>query len=294
MTQAFNLSQLANNVNTTGQLNAAAGLYNQLPVANGGTGVATVASGNILVGAGTAAMTALAGTNVNDVVTWNGTAWVSTVSGGGPAPILRVYTSPSPWIKPASLKGVKVTVVGGGGGGLGISNGTVGLISSGGGGATGITVIAAPSIPGPVTVTVGTGGAGGAGTVTTPSTVGNPGGTGNTSSFGTLITATGGTGVPGPIQTLSPGAGGAITPSPTILGMDGVPGRQILISPGTPLVSIYNVGGSSGFGFGFGSQKSPINTSSTIGYGAGGASGNVPQTAGLNGSNGIVIVEEFY
>ena len=61
MTQAFNLSQLANNVNTSGLLNAAAGLYNQTPVANGGTGVATVASGNILVGAGTAAMTALAG-----------------------------------------------------------------------------------------------------------------------------------------------------------------------------------------------------------------------------------------
>lgn len=57
MTQAFNLSQLANNVNSSGLLNAAAGLYNSTPVPNGGTGVATVATGSILVGAGTAAMT---------------------------------------------------------------------------------------------------------------------------------------------------------------------------------------------------------------------------------------------
>jgi len=47
MTQAFNLSQLANGVNTAGQLNAATFLYNQVPVANGGTGSSTVATAKV-------------------------------------------------------------------------------------------------------------------------------------------------------------------------------------------------------------------------------------------------------
>lgn len=55
MTQAFNLSQLANGVNTSGQLNAASYLYNQVPVANGGTGLSTLTAGYIPYGAGTSA-----------------------------------------------------------------------------------------------------------------------------------------------------------------------------------------------------------------------------------------------
>jgi hypothetical protein len=38
MTQAFNLAQLANNVDTSGHLNAAIGLTNTVPITNGGTG----------------------------------------------------------------------------------------------------------------------------------------------------------------------------------------------------------------------------------------------------------------
>lgn len=41
MTQAYNLSQLANNLNSSGQLDAADGLVNAVPVANGGTGATT-------------------------------------------------------------------------------------------------------------------------------------------------------------------------------------------------------------------------------------------------------------
>jgi hypothetical protein len=44
MTQAFNLSQLANNLNTAGQLDASDGLVNAVPVANGGTGASSVAA----------------------------------------------------------------------------------------------------------------------------------------------------------------------------------------------------------------------------------------------------------
>lgn len=44
MTQAYNLSQLANNLNSTGQLDATDGLVNAVPVANGGTGASTDAA----------------------------------------------------------------------------------------------------------------------------------------------------------------------------------------------------------------------------------------------------------
>ena len=43
MTQAYNLSQLANNLNTAGQLDATDGLVNAVPVANGGSGASTAA-----------------------------------------------------------------------------------------------------------------------------------------------------------------------------------------------------------------------------------------------------------
>lgn len=49
MTQAYNLSQLANNLNSSGQLDATDGLVNAVPVANGGTGAssATAARSNL-------------------------------------------------------------------------------------------------------------------------------------------------------------------------------------------------------------------------------------------------------
>lgn len=43
MTQAYNLSQLANNLNTSGQLDAQDGLVNAVPVGNGGTGASNTA-----------------------------------------------------------------------------------------------------------------------------------------------------------------------------------------------------------------------------------------------------------
>jgi hypothetical protein len=44
MTQAYNLSQLANNLNTSGQLDAQDGLVNAVPVGNGGTGASNTTS----------------------------------------------------------------------------------------------------------------------------------------------------------------------------------------------------------------------------------------------------------
>lgn len=68
MTQAFNLALLANNVNSSGQLNADTGLYNAVNVANGGTNLSgTPTNGQLLIGNGTGytLATLTAGTNMS-------------------------------------------------------------------------------------------------------------------------------------------------------------------------------------------------------------------------------------
>ena len=279
MTQAFNLSQLANNVNTSGLLNAAAGLYNQTPVANGGTGRSSVTSGNLLLGAGTSAMTELTGGTVGNVLSWNGSAWVSGAASGGALQTYDVATTPGTWTKPATLKGVRVTVVGGGGGG-----GTVGpsAIAGGGGGGGGggaaIRLYPAPSIPGPQPYTVG--------------------GAGATTSFGstvTVISATGGaTGGSTTSTGVSGGAGGI--GSSGLANMAGGGG-----SSGSPQNG--GSGGSSIFGGGANGVWWPGGVGSAPGqagraYGGGGSGGgkSTPNTTapGGAGAAGVVIIEEFY
>jgi hypothetical protein len=47
MTQSFNLSQLANNLDSSGRLDASDGLVNAVPIANGGTGATTATNAKI-------------------------------------------------------------------------------------------------------------------------------------------------------------------------------------------------------------------------------------------------------
>ena len=65
MTQAFNLSQVANNANSSGQINASVGLYNAVPVANGGTGAITATNAKI----GLAVITSATGSEILPVGT---------------------------------------------------------------------------------------------------------------------------------------------------------------------------------------------------------------------------------
>ena len=77
MTQSYNLSQLANNLNTAGQLDATDGLVGAVPAANGGTGQATYTIGDILYASGATALAKL-----SDIATGN-----VLISGGvGSAP----------------------------------------------------------------------------------------------------------------------------------------------------------------------------------------------------------------
>jgi hypothetical protein len=83
MTQAFNLSQLANNLNTAGQLDATDGLTGAVPVANGGTGQTTYSNGQLLIGNGSGLTKAniTAGSGIS-VTNGSGTITIAT-SGGG-------------------------------------------------------------------------------------------------------------------------------------------------------------------------------------------------------------------
>lgn len=83
MTQAFNLSQLANNLNTSGQLDATDGLTGSVPVANGGTGQTTLTSNAVLLGNGTGAVQAVAPSTSGNLLVSNGTTWVSQAPSGG-------------------------------------------------------------------------------------------------------------------------------------------------------------------------------------------------------------------
>jgi hypothetical protein len=86
MTQAFNLSQLANNLNTSGQLDATDGLTGVVPDANlptisaskGGTGQTSLTANNVLLGNGTSAVQFVAPSTNGNVLTSNGTTWVSS------------------------------------------------------------------------------------------------------------------------------------------------------------------------------------------------------------------------
>jgi len=154
----------------------------------GTTVTATAAELNILDGiTGKATQAeAEAGTNDTTLMTPLKTAQAisaQAASGGVTAASAQAFTAPGTWTKPASVKFVKVTVVAAGGGQT-TSAGPAGSAPSGAGGGA-IKYVPGPSMPGPVSITVG---------------AGVLGGTGGSSSFGPHASATGGT-------TSTPGAG---------------------------------------------------------------------------------------
>jgi hypothetical protein len=69
MTQSYNLSQLANNLNSSGQLLAASGLNGAVPVANGGTGATTAANARINLDVAQAVYAVPSG----GIIMWSGT-----------------------------------------------------------------------------------------------------------------------------------------------------------------------------------------------------------------------------
>ena len=87
MSNAFNLSQLANNVNTSGQVSLTAAVTGTLPIANGGTNsTATPTAGGAAYGTGTALAITAAGTTGQALVSAGASApafGVLPIAGGG-------------------------------------------------------------------------------------------------------------------------------------------------------------------------------------------------------------------
>jgi len=200
-----------------------------LPVANGGTGAATLTSNNVLLGAGTSAVTFVAPGSSGNVLTSNGSTWASQAISAGGDYAMQAYVSPATWSKPATIKAVKVTVIGGGGGSAGNPNTNQG---GGGGAGTAIEYIPAASIPGPVSVTVGAGGNGAAG---------------GTSSYGAFCSATGGgAGAPASVGgARGAGSGGTVNMGGEA-GGSSTGGSTFMAAPVTDQVNGIIYGGGSG------------------------------------------------
>ena len=238
-------------------VDAATNITGTLPVANGGTGASTLTSNNVLLGAGTSAVTFVAPGSSGNVLTSNGSTWTSAAASAGGFSQMTVFTSPGTFTTPATTTQIKVTVVGGGGNAA-TTVGPTGRLGSGGGGG-GAAIYVGPvtaSTPYPVTV----------------------GGAAGTSSFGALASATGGTNGTTPPTGSGPGGPGGAGSAGTLplRGSSGEPGGRA-------------TGGSSLLG---GSTQSAIPGSPGSNYGGGGsglpAGNSLPAGAG---AGGVVLVE---
>lgn len=235
---------------------------------------------------------------------YNGAAWAA-VGGGGFNRV--IYTSGSgTYTKPAGIKYIKVIVVGGGGGAASITGNTDGKIApSGASGGVAIKWIPEASLSN-TTYVVGAGGTGGAALSSQQS-----GGAGGTTTFGAHCSATGGGGGTTSLDVTD----GPSAPSVTVLaGPQGgtATGGDINVngsSPELPVRMLYTDGvgttyttytskGADSLLGTAGPRRSTVgNGNSGTGYGAGGTVGYETGTtdrAGGAGSQGIIIIEEFY
>ena len=150
-------------------------LTTPLGVASGGTGASSLTANAVVVGNGTGAVSTVSPGTSGNVLTSNGTTWVSSAGAGGQIQTQILTVGTGTWTAPTGVTKVYVAVIGGGGGANNTYNGGFGGIAIG-----------------EYTVSPGTGyaytvGAGGAG-INTGATA-NAGGS---SSFASFASATGG------------------------------------------------------------------------------------------------------
>jgi len=278
------------------QINSKEPAITTLTVNKGGTGSNTLTLNNVLLGNGTSALQTIApGTNGN-VLTSDGTTWLSSPP-SIVAPTTQLLTSGSgTYTTPANVKYLRVRMVGAGGGGAGsgafatpgtnaadgtnttfgssllTAGGGRGGLSDGTGGDGGVSIVNAPAYgfnpPGNF---------GGTGSLAAITTGALPGGMGAASFWGGSGSAgSGGSGVVATAGLVNTGAGGGGA------------------SPTSAALSYAAGGGGSG---GYIDAIIP-NPSATYSYSIGveGAAGTAGTggNAGAAGGSGFIIVEEYY
>lgn len=277
MTQSYNLSQLANNLNSAGQLDATDGLSGAVPAANGGTGQSGYTVGDILYASGATALAKL-----SDVATGN-----ALLSGG-------VAASPS-WGKIGLTTHISGTL-GAANGGTGLSTIPLNNVVLGNG--TSAVQTVAPGTAGNVLTSNGT----------TWSSSAATGTTGPRAQYFTTV-ATGQTfTIPAGITNLKvtvvgggggSGASGSFNCGPNQPGGSGGAGASAVqwlvgLTPGNTLTVAVGAAGSAGSGGSGGSGGTSsvasgtqsITTIQCTGGGGGGQGGSGGNTPGTNGSSG--------
>ena len=257
------------------------GFTTALPVARGGTGLATLTSNNVILGAGTSNVTFVAPGTTGNVLKSDGTTWISGAASGGSTPDIQTFNTSGTWNKPSNVTMARIQCWGAGGGsGRGGAFDTGG---SGGGGAYNEVIVPVSQLTATVSVTVGAAGTARTGSAGSGGTGGNTTLTVNSATFGAYGGGGGGLGS----QIL--GAGGGTT------------GAASGSTPGTPLITnnyAYGYQGSPGI-FGEGSSNSTFSIfhggagNSADGYssiygGGGGSSGSVPGRSIFGGNGGAV------
>jgi hypothetical protein len=210
--QTLTNKTISGSSNTITNVSLTTGVTGTLPVANGGTGAASLTANNVLLGNGTSALQAVAPGTSGNVLTSNGSTWTSAAPSSGSTDV-QTFDSSGTWNKPTQGAMARIQVWGGGGGG-GRWNSNNFAQGGGGGGYNEITVPLS-TLASSVTVTVGAGGAGRTGSTGQATNGGN-------SSFGSVCQAFGGSGGSGGN---SAGAGGG----PLSAGSNNIPGEPFII-----------------------------------------------------------------
>lgn len=259
-------------------------------VGQGGTGLNTLTSNSLLVGAGTGNITFIAPSTDGNILQSNGTTW-SSVTGG----VLlgrQTLTSGTTYTPTSGTKEILIRMwgAGGGGGGCSAASGCAG----GGGGSGGYAEYHLTGVTGTYAYVIGTAGtgvsgaAGNAGTATTF----NTGATTITANGGAGGTFTAGTAA---IKFMLGGAGGVISTNGNVNGA-GTPGGFGQTSATVTLI-VSGAGGSTALG---GSGNSRTSTGvgnaaiANTGSGGGGAAATTAVAgAGGSGAAGIIIITEY-
>jgi len=267
MTQAFNLSQFANKVNTSGQADLTTAVTGALPVANGGTNQTTYTNGQLLIGNSTGNTLTKSTLTAGSGITITNGAGAITINATTAQIQTQLFTGPGTWTCPSTTTQVRVTVIGGG---AGVSGGSGGTSSFGPAvSATGGSVV--PATPGAGTVSVGT-------AIKTTGIVGTA----------SVTTAT-----PAPLIVASMVSFGSIVGRSA--NRDGLAGSPAF----TYTTSLDAVAGAGGLenggafrtnGGGVAIAIVPVSAPVSITVGAGGASNPTP-TTGRSGVGGAVLVE---